>query len=63
MCVLSAIRQELEKTRLENREIVNILNKKKIMMYTLQQKITKKDINRILDMIGGDFTKENRNKM
>ncbi len=63
MCVLSAIRQELEKTRLENREIVNILNKKKVMMYTLQQKITKKDINRILDMIGGDFTKENRNKM
>jgi hypothetical protein len=29
MCVLSAIRAELEKTRLENREIVNILNKKK----------------------------------
>lgn len=29
MCVLSAIRLELEKTRLENREIVNILNKKK----------------------------------
>lgn len=42
MCVLSAIRLELEKTRLENREIVNILNKKKVMMYTLQQKITKK---------------------
>ena len=42
MCVLFAIRQELEKTRLENREIVNILNKKKVMMYTLQQKITKK---------------------
>lgn len=42
MCVLSVIRSELEKTRLENREIVNILNKKKIMMYTLQQKITKK---------------------
>ena len=29
MCVLSAIRAELEKTRLENREIVNVLNKKK----------------------------------
>lgn len=30
MCVLlSAIRQELEKTRLENREIVNVLNKRK----------------------------------
>lgn len=28
MCVLSTIRQELEKTRLENREIVNIINKK-----------------------------------
>lgn len=28
MCVLSTIRQELEKARLENREIVNILNKK-----------------------------------
>lgn len=29
MCVLSAIRAELEKTRLENREIINVLNKKK----------------------------------
>ncbi len=29
MCVLSAIRLELEKTRLENREIVNLLNKRK----------------------------------
>lgn len=29
MCVLSAIRAELEKTRLENREIVNVLNKRK----------------------------------
>lgn len=29
MCVLAAIRAELEKTRLENREIVNVLNKKK----------------------------------
>ncbi len=29
MCVLSAIRAELEKTRLENREMVNVLNKKK----------------------------------
>lgn len=29
MCVLSAIRSELEKTRLENREIVNVLNKRK----------------------------------
>ena len=29
MCVLSAIRTELEKTRLENREMVNVLNKKK----------------------------------
>lgn len=29
MCVLSAIKTELEKTRLENREIVNVLNKKK----------------------------------
>lgn len=29
MCVLSTIRQELEKTRLENREIVNVLNKGK----------------------------------
>lgn len=29
MCVLSAIGQELEKTRLENREIVNVLNKRK----------------------------------
>lgn len=28
MCVLSAILKELEKTRLENREIINILNKK-----------------------------------
>lgn len=28
ICVLSAIRQELEKTRLENREIVNVINKK-----------------------------------
>lgn len=28
-CVLAAIRQELEKTRLENREIVNVLNKRK----------------------------------
>lgn len=28
MCVLSAIRAELEKTRLENREIVNVINKK-----------------------------------
>lgn len=28
VCVLSAIQKELEKTRLENREIVNILNKK-----------------------------------
>lgn len=28
MCVLSAIRTELEKTRLENREIVNVINKK-----------------------------------
>jgi hypothetical protein len=28
MCVLSAIRSELEKTRLENREIVNVINKK-----------------------------------
>ncbi len=28
MCVLSAIRVELEKTRLENREIVNVINKK-----------------------------------
>ena len=28
MCVLSAIWKELEKTRLENREIINILNKK-----------------------------------
>ncbi len=28
MCVLSAIRLELEKTRLENREIVNVINKK-----------------------------------
>ena len=27
MCVLSAIQKELEKTRLENREIVNVLNK------------------------------------
>ena len=27
MCVLSAIQKELEKTRLENREIVNLLNK------------------------------------
>ena len=29
ICVLSSIRQELEKTRLENREIVNVLNKRK----------------------------------
>lgn len=29
MCVLSAIRSELEKTRLENREIINVLNKRK----------------------------------
>lgn len=29
MCVLSAIKTELEKIRLENREIVNVLNKKK----------------------------------
>lgn len=29
MCVLSVIRSELEKTRLENREIVNVLNKRK----------------------------------
>ena len=29
MCVLSAIKAELEKTRLENREIVNFLNKRK----------------------------------
>lgn len=29
MCVLSTIRSELEKTRLENREIVNVLNKRK----------------------------------
>lgn len=28
MCVLSAILKELEKTRLENREIINVLNKK-----------------------------------
>lgn len=28
ICVLSAIQKELEKTRLENREIINILNKK-----------------------------------
>jgi hypothetical protein len=28
VCVLSAIKTELEKTRLENREIVNVLNKK-----------------------------------
>ena len=27
ICVLSAIQKELEKTRLENREIVNLLNK------------------------------------
>ena len=27
VCVLSAIQKELEKTRLENREIVNLLNK------------------------------------
>lgn len=27
MCVLSAIQKELEKTRLENREIVNLLSK------------------------------------
>lgn len=27
MCVLSAIQKELEKMRLENREIVNLLNK------------------------------------
>lgn len=29
MCVLSAIRLELEKTRIENRETVNVLNKRK----------------------------------
>ncbi len=29
VCVLSAIKTELEKARLENREIVNVLNKKK----------------------------------
>lgn len=29
MCVLSTIKNELEKTRLENREIVNLLNKRK----------------------------------
>lgn len=29
MCVLSAIGAELEKTRLENREIINVINKKK----------------------------------
>ncbi len=28
VCVLSAIKTELEKTRLENREIINVLNKK-----------------------------------
>ena len=28
LCVLSSIQQELEKTRLENREIVILLNKK-----------------------------------
>lgn len=28
MCVLSTIKLELEKIRLENREIVNIINKK-----------------------------------
>lgn len=28
MCVLSSIWKELEKTRLENREIINVLNKK-----------------------------------
>ena len=28
MCVLSSIQKELEKTRLENREIINVLNKK-----------------------------------
>lgn len=28
MCVLSAILKELEKTRLENREVINVLNKK-----------------------------------
>lgn len=27
ICVLSAIQKELEKTRLENREITNLLNK------------------------------------
>lgn len=29
MCVLSAIKNEMEKARLENREIVNVLNKRK----------------------------------
>lgn len=28
ICVLSSIQKELEKMRLENREIINILNKK-----------------------------------
>jgi hypothetical protein len=28
ICILSAIQKELEKTRLENRKIVNVLNKK-----------------------------------
>ncbi len=28
ICVLSSIQKELEKTRLENREIINLLNKK-----------------------------------
>lgn len=28
MCMLSSIQKELEKTRLENREIINVLNKK-----------------------------------
>lgn len=28
MCVLSSIQKELEKTRLENREIINVQNKK-----------------------------------
>lgn len=27
ICVLSSIQKELEKTRIENREIVNLLNK------------------------------------
>ena len=28
ICVLSSIQKELEKMRLENREIINVLNKK-----------------------------------